>query len=1372
MASATIELRGSRIFASPAFGGLEPQWTGEDALPLFVDWAKRYDSATHEENEAELLALGRAMFAWLDETGWASAWKDGFGERKLEIKVEGRSTELEAALLDAPWELLASRTGPLAADPLQLFVVSRRLGEPGSKWEPRHSDLKVLFMAAAVEGESVLDFEVEETAILKATTRAQRTHLVVDETGALESVAERLTSSEGPFEVVHLSCHGAIDPDLGPTLLLETLEGDKQLVSPGDLVQAFGSAPPPLVVLSACQTAERKAYGSAPPTAPRETGDLSSSLSLSELSAPYARQLATMVPCVVGWDGSVYDQDAIDFAATFYKELSVLRSSVPRAAASARRELLRLRSCDKNRGQHWHLARVFVGGAGGGALCGADKRSRHHSFATPPQAFLDRRRARVPVASREAFVGRRRELQRILRAYRDGSDGVLLYGMGAIGKSSTAARLASRVSMRTCVIFERYDALSIFDELIDFLPPVERQPQRNTWRTLVQQDAGVLEDALEDWLRRHFDEDPILLVIDDLERALHPPKPGEFLTQVKTEFRSSLGAVLSAFSKASTRSKLLLTSRYDFTLPTDRGDAAAPLLRQQLKEMAWEDRIKQLRAAQRISGRETVAGDDSDELLTRALSAAEGNPGLQAALTQPILAGELDAARIALAHVEYYKIHGAPPEQVQALLDSGEAKDSDNALVAFLARISLQTYRDALTPDESLQLAASSLFSENVPIPEAGHAAAGAANGCRDPDRAIRRLVGLGLLDDWGLIREDWNLALNALARPLASLEAALKPQLAQAVVPVLGARWQGPDGGCDDERADELTRLALVAPAADPAILESAALMAAARLERMFGESRKALNVVGLVVRKLSDGYAFDPGLIRIGVECAHLLGEGEMIDHLLRCNLRFDPEDRRSVIAKAQLDLRRSERLFSIGKADEAVAVAEGVIDAFIAVDEERMTAMAYGQLASFFEQRGFLIDALRIRQEKELPVYERLGDIRSRAITLGEIGVTLHRQGKLDEALRIYLEEELPVYHELGDIRSSALAMGRLASIHREKGNLQESLRIRREEEIPVYERLGDTRSRAQAMGEVASILHDMGDLEEAFRIRVEEELPVYERLHEVRLYAISKGAMADILFDQQKYDDALAIRQEELPIYESLNDIHSMAVTYGEIADIFEKQGKIEEGLRLRREKQIPLFEQLDDSRAVAIALGRIADSLEEAGDLEEALRVRLEEEIPAFETCSELRGKAVALGKVSRIRSRLGDKEEAIRILREEQIPLYDQVEDKVSHSIALYNLAAQLLRSGMTDEQFSAEFIPLLQKSYLLAKQANYLVGIATVGFELASFTENFKISDEGRNIFDDAEAAYQLLLPVDRHRLGDTRRIATELVGGAAEPG
>src|SRR5271156_3434260 len=248
MSLALIELLGSDILGSIE-GGEEVRLPAASAIAKLQAWAKRYDKASQLDNEGELSAIGGEMFAWLDESGWASAWALGSGDRALEIRVKGAGGAEEEALLDAPWELLSREDGPpLAFDDVQLFIVARRIGAKVASLEPRHGDLQLMFMAAAPEGQHELDYEAEETAIL-AATRLLPIRVIVEETGALEFLAARLVSDEGPFEALHLSCHGDIDREKGPILLLETAEGGADRVGAGAIVRALGADPPLLVVL-------------------------------------------------------------------------------------------------------------------------------------------------------------------------------------------------------------------------------------------------------------------------------------------------------------------------------------------------------------------------------------------------------------------------------------------------------------------------------------------------------------------------------------------------------------------------------------------------------------------------------------------------------------------------------------------------------------------------------------------------------------------------------------------------------------------------------------------------------------------------------------------------------------------------------------------------------------------------------------------------------------------------------------------------------------------------------------------------------------------------------------------------------------------
>lgn len=202
----------------------------------------------------------------------------------------------------------------------------------------------------------------------------------------------------------------------------------------------------------------------------------------------------------------------------------------------------------------------------------------------------------------------------------------------------------------------------------------------------------------------------------------------------------------------------------------------------------------------------------------------------------------------------------------------------------------------------------------------------------------------------------------------------------------------------------------------------------------------------------------------------------------------------------ADAALMLEASRIEKQRGNLDKALEYAESAKKLFKDHDHRREEAIASGQIADVLQERGQLDEALRIRQEEELPVYEKLGDVRERAITQGKIADVLQARGQLDEALRIRQEEQLPVYEKLGDIRSRAVTLGKIANIFQARGQLDEALRIRQEEQLTVFEKLGDVRSRAITLGQIANVLQERGQLDEALALH-EERLPIAEKMQDI-------------------------------------------------------------------------------------------------------------------------------------------------------------------------------------------------------------------------------------------------------------------------------
>jgi len=687
---------------------------------------------------AGLLALGRDLYGWLDGEGGQLTTLLQRGDRPLQFEVCAGNripSAAEWALLRAPWELLADQQGFLAGDVGLGFSPVRRLGRQATAPGLDKHRLGLVFMAASPRGARELDYEAEETAIM-AAVGSTKLDLLVEESGNPDELGERLTDY-GTMQAVHLSCHGnnawrplgkpTAEPK--PVLLLESLEGEELPTDAGGLIGALRAHRPRLVFLSACLTAAAGAESGLP-------GDKEAAAGLrGGVAHSLAEALVNAgLPAVLGWDGSVADGAATAFAATLYDGLEG-QDNLADAVAAGRRALLT--ASEESKKRDWHLARVWLGPQGGGPIVGGKLRRRMMPATQGQKEFLAKARNQIPVASQEMFVGRRRELQKALRVLgEDEYAGVLLHGMGRVGKSSLAARIANRRrDLRVAVVFEHYGSLDVLLALAEALK--ENPKARDFLRdgtNVVRQEPDRLEGVLIDLLcgpcaATEAEGAPVLLVIDDLERVLDAdPKGGRH--RAKPEHAPVLGAVLRAFDTAigSGPSRLVITSRFTFTLGgVEERLFALPL--PPLSEAAQgklELRQKEAAAEAGLTGE---AFAEREKLLARVPRIARGNPGLQ----------DLIGSKLVLSTVVTVEQAQRTLDEMAAWLAQGDLPSAAEVW-EFLENLAIDKLLDLAGKAGQALLRGLTVF--DVPVPEAAAATLEAHLG-----GSLRHLRDLGLVD-------------------------------------------------------------------------------------------------------------------------------------------------------------------------------------------------------------------------------------------------------------------------------------------------------------------------------------------------------------------------------------------------------------------------------------------------------------------------------------------------------------------------------------------------------------------------------------------------------------------------------------------------
>ena len=994
-------------------------------------------------NAPDLAQRGQDLFAWVDRhsNGWLRGVRQQAQALALTIDVR------EAGLRHLPWELLHDGVQFLCADPIHLFTPLRLASERQQTWQPQKRQLGVLFMASSPEDvQPVLDFEAEESGILQATAH-KPLDLQVEESGSLQGLEERLREREDSPDVIHLSGHADVR-EQQPVFLLEDDEGKRADATPLALARTFANSTPRVVFLSGCRTGE--------------SSQQHNMLAFSE------QVVQAGVPVVLGWALPVGDVAASQAAATFYDKLAT-GFDIAQAVAFARQQLL------ENRSPYWHLLRCYVDSSVLNPLVAKGKlRLRKHDT---PKQFLDAG-GRVPVCARQDFIGRRRLLQRCLRSLRSGygdapyAEGVLLHGMGGLGKSSAAARLIDRLrnSHEAVVCYGGLDETVLVAALGKALP--KAQPLLN--------DA---QQTLEQRLRELFEPEnnpycakPLLVVFDDFEQNI----PLESRKQGKADFNPAslavLHTVLQAIHNGGSDTRVIVTSRFDVPVPHPcRWHDENP---QTLRDVDLKKKLAQLPGLQLVHG-DTAA----NALRERAKDIAAGNPRLLEWLDAVLQAPALDA---------------------NALLDKlaqEEARFREEVLISELVGAQTRAVRHTL--------ACAALYRLPVPL-----AAIAVLTDSTDTAQHLQTAAKVGLVEISDSTAGKHHFVSNLLDAALADeLSEAERQPLAAIASQHLYSQGESAEKLVlrSETLAQEIVRLAIDGQEQAIAVAVGDKL---ATYMLQHNRYREAEAVCQLVLT-LGEDFRILTTLAR----AEQSLGRSDTRQHFERAVALLPANDEgldEAVLREKSATLfNYGGLLIQQGQAAEALILyQEQVLPLLEKLGDVREKAVTMGKIADILQARGQLDDALNTLNET-LPVYEKLGDVREKAVTERKIADILIARGQLDEGLKVLQERCIPPMEKIGAIRDVAVFQGIVADILQARGQLDDALNTLNET-LPVYEKLGDVRSKAVTMGKIADILQARGQLDEALNIRENHELPVYEKLGDVREKAVTMWWIAILLW----------------------------------------------------------------------------------------------------------------------------------------------------------------------------------------------------------------------------------------------------------------
>ncbi|MBW4504387.1 MAG: tetratricopeptide repeat protein [Scytonema hyalinum WJT4-NPBG1] len=551
------------------------------------------DYYVNSSEAVDYAETGKRLYEWLDgRDRFLQSCLQTLGLREIILAI---ATAEKLAHL--PWEVLHNgkkflvENGIVPVRWMSSDWVKKLSIQPVDK-EKKNRALQVLFMASSpIDVEPVLNYETEEAGILEATKGRlpeQSLALIVEESGSLKGLSEVVNpNEEGTFDVLHLTGHATKggSKDGKPSFITETETGEAYHASASEIVDILEYRLPELVFLSGCHTGQASRLGA--------------------VSSLAQELLESRVKAVLSWGNSVLDTNATLAAEVLYQELSEGKQ-VAQAAAKTYKKLI------GDNARDWHLLRLYTKDTLPGELVTSwntrgRKPAPRPSVAT--RLFDPHGERKVP--TRENFVGRRRQLQNCLRELIE-KTGVLIHGMGGLGKTSLAARLCDRYPERERVVWVgRVDEQRLVNELADKL---NTQKLRENLKNPDEELKYRLKEVFAQ-LDQHG-EKLFLLVLDDFEENLELRNDRYVL---KAEAATVLDAIVWAIEENYSSNRIIITCRYDFDFTQ-----LQHFYKQPLDAMRGAD-------LQKKCNRLITFGDKSPvdkDLQSQAKKLADGNPRL------------------------------------------------------------------------------------------------------------------------------------------------------------------------------------------------------------------------------------------------------------------------------------------------------------------------------------------------------------------------------------------------------------------------------------------------------------------------------------------------------------------------------------------------------------------------------------------------------------------------------------------------------------------------------------------------------------------------------------------------------------------------
>ena len=984
--------------------------------------------------------------------------------------------------------------------------------------------LRVLFMATDPEDvEPKLEFEQEEAKIL-ADTRDFAVDLRVEESGCVSELGKVWSRYFNHFDVFHLTGHASIKDEAPytPYFITETEIGDRHETTAAELAEVFRFRFPKLVFLSGCRTGQAPDKGAVPSMA-------------EALIAQGAR-------AVLSWGRSVEDRTATAAAAHLYGKLAA-GYQLAEALASTYQQLF------KQNVRDWHLLRLYVQGECPGALVEVLGDVPPSAPEPAYEQFLDPDTQLVRVAKPSEFVGRRRTLQRCLKAIRT-SLGVLIHGLGGVGKSTVTARLLERmVGYHRLVNFRQLDEDKLLKTLAEQCTSERGHEILNGKLPLMQRLTKFFTEGL------NTKEQRFAFVLDDFEANLDL-RNGVYVLQPQVV--DVLLALLKAIQNSQLPHKVIITCRYNFTL----SEVNHRLYREPLGALGGADLIKKYNRLNSFNG----SWQFQPDLPERAKKAADGNPRLLEWLDKILQNSPKSPSAERGVEMILQKMADKEKEFREDILAEELLKQQTPALRQMLGK----------------------LLVYELPVPQA--AISPICEDISSWESHIQRAEILGLLEVTLTNNTERLYRVPQILSPLLDPENPKGEELYKQAAQILYRLWWETKTAMEAQSL-EIHRLALLGNDGEIAGKIASSLAGYLRNKSRF---REAIHLC-----KSTLEITKNHSVLKEIAYCEHQMGEVDQALNYYQQALNLCPAEDEQELASIYhcLGMLKANK----GEVDEAIALFNQSLKIKERIGYVQGKGATLHELGRIYANKGDVDEAIALFHQS-LEITERIRDVQGKAATLHQLGILYANKGEVDQSIALY-NLSLEITERIRDVQGKAATLHCLGILYANKGEVDQAFALYNLS-LEITQRTGDVQGKAATLHCLGILYANKGEVDQAFAL-YNLSLEITQRTGDVQGKAATLHQLGILYANKGEVDEAIAFYNQSLQIKERTADAQGKAATLHQLGVLYAKQREVDEAIALFNQS-LEINERIRDVKGQAMTLWWLGGLAEQQGEYTKAI----------------------------------------------------------------------------------------------------------------------------------------------------------------------